>query len=182
MLAGNLQVLVRDDRHDHRRRHEDPVIKDAESVDRDRPVKSHNFREPVLRQVRLLPPQPETGEPFRQHDEQQQPFSLPQVAEDEEIEEQNSAPKQRQHQRRNDRKVIGGRIKLAHCAPCSVSRSLGAPALARSIWRAAPRPWSLAVSSWLLSGRTRCTISATGCRSTSKYGFGYSPIQNAHAI
>ena len=40
MLAGDLQVLVRDHRHDQRGDQEDPVEEDAEAVHRDRAAES----------------------------------------------------------------------------------------------------------------------------------------------
>src|SRR5207244_6115250 len=104
--------------------------------------------------------------------ENQQQLALPRVRENQEIEQQHGAAKQRKHQRRDDREVIGGRVELAQ-----IHRTTPADAGAITTWALTPGPWALKYP-----GRTRSTISATGCRMISKYGLGYTPIHTDHAI
>ena len=62
----------------------------------------------------LLAVEAEASEEFGQHDEDQQEFALPGVGEDQEIEEQDGAGEQRQHDGRDDREVIRCGVELAH--------------------------------------------------------------------
>src|SRR3954465_14787072 len=61
------------------------------------------------------PPKAVAGEPFREDDEEEQALALPRVGEPEErdhVKQKDGAPEQRQHERRDDREVVAGCVKL----------------------------------------------------------------------
>ena len=112
MFALYLKILVRDHRYDHCRGDENPIEEDRETVYNERAVES--LGRAVGRQVRLLVPQGGPRKRFAGDQDECQALTLPRFGKDHKIEQQDGAPEQRQHHRRNEGKIIGFAEELVH--------------------------------------------------------------------